>query len=130
MTRGAVRCAACYGRGRGATRTRRLDSNGYVLLWMPSHPAALNGRVREHRAIMELSLDRPLWPGETVHHRNGKRDDNRRGNLELWVTLQPRGQRPADLVRFAYEILRRYDPDCRPDRLRGRRSRPLRVRPA
>jgi hypothetical protein len=58
---------------------------------------------------MSEKLGRPLRPGENVHHLNGVRDDNRPENLELWVTYQPPGQRPADLVAWAREILARYD---------------------
>jgi hypothetical protein len=57
-------------------------------------------QVREHRAVMEEQLGRPLESFEEVHHRNGQRADNRPSNLELWLTHQPRGQRVEDLIAF------------------------------
>ena len=63
----------------------------------------------EHRLVMAVLLDRPLLRHEVVHHRNGDRLDNSPDNLELWSTAQPKGQRVADKLRWAYELILRYD---------------------
>jgi HNH endonuclease len=60
---------------------------------------------------MEQHLGRPLRTGETVHHRDGNRSRNTIDNLELWTRAQPSGQRAADLLAWAEEIVARYGPE-------------------
>lgn len=79
------------------------------MVLLRDHPrAGSNGYVFEHVLVMEELLGRNLVPGETVHHRNGLRDDNRPQNLELWTRPQPSGIRAADAVAWAREVLARY----------------------
>ncbi|WP_177246898.1 HNH endonuclease [Mycobacterium malmoense] len=83
----------------------RLNRNGYVYRF-------INGEKQlQHRVVMDEHLGRPLWPDESVHHKNGKRDDNRIENLEVWSSYQPAGQRVCDKLAWAREIIARYETD-------------------
>jgi hypothetical protein len=90
----------------------RKDNQGYVILWLPNHPLAnKSGNVYEHRLVMSEQIGRWLAKHETVHHKNGVRNDNRPENLELWSNAQPYGQRVEDKVNHAIEILKQYAPE-------------------
>lgn len=84
------------------TRTRGVVNpgkrGGYVRRTMPD-----GRRVLEHVLVMEQHFGRRLVDGENVHHKNGIRHDNDLGNLELWLVVQPTGQRVEDLMKYIAE---------------------------
>lgn len=59
-----------------------------------------SGAIPEHVLVMSKKLGRTLKTGESVHHKNGMRDDNDEDNLELWLGFRGHrsGQRAADIV--------------------------------
>lgn len=90
-----------------------VDEMGYRRLSIKDHPNATGQgktryRVFEHTAVMAEHLGRPLRKGESVHHKNGIRDDNRIENLELWDKQQPPGQRVEDKISWCKEYLTSY----------------------
>jgi len=59
---------------------KKISHQGYVSIWDGDQWQL------EHRMIFEKYLDRKLEKGEIIHHRNGKKQDNRIENLQLLTT--------------------------------------------
>lgn len=107
-------CGCFSGIPKGVTHCvlSKTNSCGYVLVKHPTHPNSdAAGFVMEHRLVMERHLGRLLTKKETVHHKNGVRNDNRIKNLELWTGNHATGCRTEDKVEHAIEILSLYAPE-------------------
>lgn len=90
----------------------KVTAHGYVTIRVYDYPGATKSlSVNEHVYVMAKHLGRPINRPESVHHKNGNRQDNRLENLELWSSQQPAGQRIEDKVEYALDILRKYKPE-------------------
>ena len=72
--------------------TRYVNKDGYVNI------KTENGIIAEHTLIMQQKLGRSLYKWESVHHKNGIRDDNSPDNLELWLGGIRYGQRAHEVT--------------------------------
>lgn len=93
----------CWYDGQYAVGSVTDDPSGYTITKVPAGTPGvkLQSRGRSnwmwtHRYVMQTVLGRPLLKTERVHHINGKRNDNRPENLELWKGSHPSGVRAAD----------------------------------
>ncbi len=82
--------------------------HGYLRISVKRVPGQRAVNILEHRAVMERFLGRQLRKGETVHHKNGVRTDNRLENLELFSSSHGPGQRGSVKIDFAIRILQEY----------------------
>lgn len=95
--------------GRGKPYAKVTDKAGYVRIFIPDRDPFCQGSpgsrkryggvwMREHRWVAAKKLGRKLRKGETVHHKNGRRADNRPRNLEVWTGHHGAGARLDDVV--------------------------------
>lgn len=86
----------------------RPARHGYLRISVPDSNGGRAKEYLEHRYVMEQFLGRAMLPGETVHHKNGVRSDNRLENLELFTGRHGPGQRVKDQIAWAIEMAQLY----------------------
>jgi hypothetical protein len=68
----------------GGIGHKKVRSDGYIYVYFIDHPkSSAEGYIMEHILVMEAIIGRHLLDNECVHHKNEKRSDNRKENLEL-----------------------------------------------
>jgi hypothetical protein len=83
----------------------QLHSDGYIRI-------SFNGKkIKKCKYVMEQFLGRSLFENESVHHKNGIKNDDAIENLELFVSNHPSGQRVKDQIEWAIKFLKQYNID-------------------
>ncbi|MFH1383376.1 MAG: NUMOD3 domain-containing DNA-binding protein [Candidatus Omnitrophota bacterium] len=77
-------CKKRVGRTPAFKTGRKTNAAGYIFIYSPKHPFAVNNYVCEHRLVMEKKLKRFLKQEEVVHHKNGDVSNNSLSNLQLF----------------------------------------------
>jgi HNH endonuclease len=94
---------ACSSKCRAELRRKPsgyFDKHGYILV-------SINGKqIPEHRLVMEKFLGRKLKRFETVHHKDGKRSNNKLNNLKLWTGKHGKGVRVSDLLKLYLPLIK------------------------
>lgn len=90
---------------------RKYDSSGYVILNKPDYPGAhtrkyMDGRIFEHRYIMEQHLGRLLCHEEQIHHIDGDKRNNARENLLLLANVREHSALHQKEQRFVEQLIR------------------------
>lgn len=108
-TRYSVKCKNCArSKSTYDNPSWREDKDGYIVASIVDD-FGVTRHTSQHRLVMERHVGRRLFSQESVHHKNGIRDDNRLENLELWSCSHPSGQRIEDKIEWCRWFLAQYE---------------------
>lgn len=83
-----------------------VNAQGYLTVYEPTHPAAgRNGRVLEHRLVMESVLGRYLTTEEHVDHIDQDKTNNDPSNLQVMSPMAHSQKTNADKERARARLL-------------------------